>query len=88
MVRNILFGLVILAQAMTGASLKCRGDPSKCPGYKAENIAKTDSGITADLNLAGAACNAYSRDLKNLKLLIEYETSMSAWCDQLTRSFH
>jgi alpha-glucosidase len=48
--------------------------PADCPGYEASNIVKTDSSLTADLTLAGAACNAYSEDLTNLKLVVEYQT--------------
>lgn len=45
-----------------------------CPGYTATNIDVTDSGLTADLTLAGAACNAYSEDLQELKLVVEHQT--------------
>ncbi|KAF2196277.1 hypothetical protein GQ43DRAFT_476474 [Delitschia confertaspora ATCC 74209] len=45
-----------------------------CPGYTASNIATTDSSLTADLTLAGEACNVYGDDLKDLKLLVEYQT--------------
>ena len=51
-------------------------DPSTCPGYTASNIDVTDSGLTADLALAGTACNAYSEDLEELKLVVEYQTGM------------
>ena len=51
-------------------------DLSKCPGYEASNIVKTRSSLTADLKLAGDACNVYSEDLRDLKLLVEYQTSM------------
>lgn len=50
---------------------------SDCPGYAASNVVKTDSSLTADLTLAGTACNVYSDDLKDLKLLVEYQTSES-----------
>jgi alpha-glucosidase len=50
-------------------------DPNACPGYAASNVVKTDSGLTADLSLAGAACNVYSDDIKDLKLVVEYQTS-------------
>lgn len=45
-----------------------------CPGYAASNVVKTDSTLTADLTLAGSACNVYSDDLQDLKLLVEYQT--------------
>lgn len=47
-----------------------------CPGYKASNVQRTNHGITADLTLAGPACNLYSNDLDNLKFLAEYQTGM------------
>lgn len=50
-------------------------DPNACPGYTASNVVKTDSSLTADLSLAGAACNVYSDDIKDLKLVVEYQTS-------------
>jgi alpha-glucosidase len=50
-------------------------DPNACPGYTASNLVKTDSSLTADLTLAGAACNVYSDDIKDLKLVVEYQTS-------------
>jgi alpha-glucosidase len=45
-----------------------------CPGYTASNVVESDSGLTADLTLSGDACNAYSDDIKDLKLLVEYQT--------------
>ncbi|OCK81184.1 glycoside hydrolase family 31 protein [Lepidopterella palustris CBS 459.81] len=46
-----------------------------CPGYTASNIVKTDSTLSADLKLAGTACNVYGTDLVDLKLLVEYQTN-------------
>lgn len=50
------------------------GDPENCPGYTASNVVKTASSLTADLTMAGAACNVYSEDIKDLKLEVEYQT--------------
>jgi alpha-glucosidase len=50
-------------------------DPNTCPGYAASNVVKTNSSLTADLTLAGAACNVYSDDIKDLKLVVEYQSS-------------
>jgi alpha-glucosidase len=47
---------------------------TKCPGYRASNVKTTDGGLTADLTLAGDACNAYGKDLHDLKFLVEYQT--------------
>ncbi|KAI4729283.1 alpha-glucosidase [Aureobasidium sp. EXF-10728] len=45
-----------------------------CPGYKATNVQQTSQGLTADLTLAGPACNTYGQDIENLKLEITHET--------------
>ncbi|KAA8651458.1 putative alpha-glucosidase [Aspergillus tanneri] len=46
----------------------------QCPGYKASNVHEKDNSLTADLTLAGNPCNVYGSDLKDLKLLVEYQT--------------
>lgn len=48
-----------------------------CPGYKASNVVRSDSSITADLTLAGSACNLFGPDLTDLKFLAEWQTGMS-----------
>ncbi|KAL9118812.1 MAG: hypothetical protein Q9187_004633 [Circinaria calcarea] len=45
-----------------------------CPGYLASNVVTTGSTLTADLRLAGPACNVFGTDLTDLKLLVEYQT--------------
>jgi alpha-glucosidase len=53
-------------------------DPlASCPGYKASNVKTLATGLTADLTLAGAACNVYGTDLKELTLTVTYEECMS-----------
>lgn len=47
-----------------------------CPGYKASNVQRSDSSLTADLTLAGTACNTYGQDLKDLKFLAQWQTGM------------
>ncbi|KAF2140842.1 glycoside hydrolase family 31 protein [Aplosporella prunicola CBS 121167] len=46
-----------------------------CPGYTASNIVDTGSAFTADLKLAGSACNTYGTDLTDLKLQVEYQSA-------------
>ena len=46
-----------------------------CPGYTASNVRKTSHGLTADLNLAGNACNVYGTDVDALSLTVEYQSS-------------
>ncbi|KAF3009844.1 hypothetical protein E8E13_010453 [Curvularia kusanoi] len=45
-----------------------------CPGYKASNVVRQDSSITADLVLAGSACNLHGQDLQDLRFLAEWQT--------------
>jgi alpha-glucosidase len=57
------------------ANLLTRGAAvDACPGYTASNVVENESTLTADLTLSGDACNAYSDDIKELKLLVEYQT--------------
>ena len=58
-----------LAIAATAAGVE------KCPGYVATNIKDNGATLTANLRLAGTACNAYGYDLKDLLLKVEYQTS-------------
>ena len=51
-----------------------RAAVDSCPGYTASNVVTAESSLTADLTLAGAACNTYSDDIKDLKLVVEYQT--------------
>lgn len=48
---------------------------SVCPGYVASNLVKTAYGLTADLTLAGSACNVYGTDVANLRLTVEYQST-------------
>jgi len=45
-----------------------------CPGYKATNVKNSGSTLTADLSLAGKACNVFGTDIQQLKLEVAYET--------------
>ncbi|KAF4614964.1 hypothetical protein D9613_003515 [Agrocybe pediades] len=46
-----------------------------CPGYKATNVKARRDGLTADLVLAGKACNVFGEDIQNLRLNVDYETA-------------
>jgi len=45
-----------------------------CPGYKATNVKSYGSTLTADLSLAGKACNVFGTDIQRLELHVTYET--------------
>jgi alpha-glucosidase len=47
-----------------------------CPGYIASNVQDNGFRVTADLALAGTACNVYGEDLPDLKLEVEYQTGL------------
>lgn len=71
-------GLVLLGSALPALATSLENRQSStldnCPGYAASNVRNDGSTVTADLTLAGTACNAYGKDLTNLKLLVEYQT--------------
>lgn len=53
-------------------------DPSvldACPGYKATGVVTKGSTLTANLVLAGKACNVFGNDTEVLSLQVTYETS-------------
>lgn len=59
------------------AALVAGQNTSTCPGYSASNVQQNGNGLTADLTLAGEACNAYGTDLPNLTLTVEYQSGRS-----------
>ncbi|KAI8957210.1 glycoside hydrolase family 31 protein [Daldinia sp. FL1419] len=74
-----LLSLITVATAVSAAAITRRdytsNDPlASCPGYTASNVVSTGSGLTADLKLAGEACNIYGTDLKDLTLEVSYDT--------------
>jgi hypothetical protein len=78
-VRNFLLALVAANQIATAATSALQlqqtsGSLSNCPGYSASKVHEDGDTITANLKLAGTACNVYGQDLTDLKLLVQYET--------------
>ncbi|KAJ7318767.1 glycosyl hydrolases family 31-domain-containing protein [Mycena albidolilacea] len=45
-----------------------------CPGYSLHSLTESQNGLTAKLNLAGAACNLFGTDVANLTIQVTYET--------------
>lgn len=65
----------LFATVLSGSLEPRASDPlASCPGYKATNVKSTAFSLTADLTLAGKACDAYGSDLKSLTLTVEYQT--------------
>lgn len=71
-----LFGFVFLVGSGLAAqpSYPDNAVLSTCPGYKVSNVKTTSQGLTADLTLAGKACNVYGTDIDKLRLEVTYET--------------
>lgn len=82
-----LLSCLVLTQAKPFPQLQVPPDPENvakvdgqavaandCPGYVASRVLTTESSLTADLTLAGTACNIFSDDIVNLKLVVDYET--------------
>lgn len=74
-------GLILLGSTLPtlATSLTKRQSSSleSCPGYTASNVQNDGARVTADLALAGTACNVYGKDLTNLRLEVEYQTGTS-----------
>jgi hypothetical protein len=63
----------VRSPAEAAVSLLSR-DLTSCPGYMVSSITNTSNTITADLKLAGTACNVNGADVADLQLLVEYQT--------------
>ncbi|KAK8063117.1 Glycoside hydrolase family 31 [Apiospora hydei] len=74
MMLPVAFAGVAAAAAITNRQLPTSPDPlSACPGYTASDIQQSANGLTASLKLAGMACNAFGRDIEELKLTVNYD---------------
>lgn len=71
-----IFASVVFATSELGARDYPSDDAlTSCPGYTASNVQSTATSLSADLTLAGPACNVYGDDLENLTLTVTYETA-------------
>jgi alpha-glucosidase len=78
----MLLKLLLCTATASATALVSRDAPSDnvlsaCPGYKASNIQTTTTGLTADLSLAGDACDVYGTDITDLVLQVSYDTGQS-----------
>lgn len=74
----ILLGSVLPALAISVAQRRVSSASiDDCPGYTASNVQDDGGRVTANLALAGKACNLFSNDLTDLKLEVEYQTGRS-----------
>jgi hypothetical protein len=69
---------VVYAGSVFGAAITPRqvGPRDNCPGYAVSNVQQTPTGLTADLSLAGTACNVFGNDVRDLKLLVNYDAGI------------
>jgi len=68
--KSFLLAVALLSpQALAGLT----PGVSKCKGYTARDVQKHDSGLTADLELVGEGCEIYGKDLRKLRLEVNYE---------------
>lgn len=74
-----LFFSSLASAAFLGTNLGSLDKRAACPGYKASNVKTTGSSLTADLKLAGSACNVYGKDLTHLTLEVTYEDGKMMW---------
>ncbi|CAM1501165.1 Fc.00g103270.m01.CDS01 [Cosmosporella sp. VM-42] len=63
----------LASAAIVSRDYSGHGKLGDCPGYTASNVKTSGTGLTANLKLAGQACNAYGTDLKDLTLEVTYE---------------
>ena len=85
MMAILLYGLLCASlnagYFSTAAPLQSRAASKSldvCPGYLASNVKYVHNGLTADLKLAGDACNVYGTDIEDLTLTVEYQTGNMA----------
>lgn len=60
--------------ACNGYVLEHQYTDNSTSGYTLDSLKETESGLTAQLNLAGDACNAFGNDIANLTIQVTYET--------------
>lgn len=82
---TIMWSAAAVLVALTGALIAATGrafvivvprQATFCPGYSISNVQLGNTGLTADLSLAGPACNSFGADIPSLKLMVNYDTGM------------
>ena len=73
----LLVGSALVAAASARAIAPRQTNGTSCPGYSASNVQQSNTGLSADLALAGTPCNSYGNDIENLRLTVNYDTCMA-----------
>jgi alpha-glucosidase len=87
MLRQFVTGLAWASTVTSAALGRRQASRDSCPGYLALGVVQTATGLTADLKLAGVACNIYGNDIQDLKLTVNYDSGKSntdVHCTRLT----
>lgn len=75
---TVLLGSLLGAALASDLTKRQSGSLDNCPGYTATNVQDEGGRVTANLALAGTACNVYGDDLTDLRLEVEYQTGRSS----------
>lgn len=72
---GLLAGSALVA-AVSARAIAPRQTNDTCvsSGYTVSNVQQSGTGLSADLSLAGPACNSYGKDIENLRLTVSYDT--------------
>lgn len=73
-----LLSTIALGELVAGFVISVGGKQTAdaCPGYNADNVTITKTGLSAHLTLAGTACNSYGHDIPELILSVNYDTGL------------
>lgn len=66
--------LGIAGSAVGSAVVKRAVDLESCPGYVVGNVQEGSGGLSAELRMEGTPCDAFGRDLRDLRVEVEYQT--------------
>ena len=66
--------LGIAGSAVGSAVVKRAVDLESCPGYVVGNVREGSGGLSAELRMEGTPCDAFGRDLRDLRVEVEYQT--------------
>ncbi|KAH9836846.1 glycosyl hydrolases family 31-domain-containing protein [Rhodofomes roseus] len=68
-------GALRRTRSVTDVSASYSLNVSTCPGYTLSALNESQTGLTAQLKLAGAACDAFGTDIEDLTLQVTYDTN-------------
>lgn len=81
---GLLAGSALVAAASARAiASRQTNDTCVSSGYSASNVQQSGTGLSADLSLAGPACNSYGKDIESLRLTVTYDTGMLLEVDHI-----